>query len=152
MDAQDTGASPMADVRLGHRRPLLGATVAVSCLPGAALVGTALLRGGMGVDLCFVHATTGRWCPLCGGTRATRALIHGDLATAVGYNPFALAVEAVVVVLLLRWLLVRRAGRTGQLLSTREAVVLFAAAAVFGVVRNLPGMWTILGPLLGSPG
>ena len=37
-------------------------------------------------------------------------------------------------------------------LSAHEAVALFAAAAVFAVVRNLPGMWVYLGPLLGPAG
>jgi hypothetical protein avisC_09271 len=92
------------------------------------------------------------WCPLCGGTRATRELIHGDLWGALGYNPFALAVEALVVLLVVRWLVASAQGRRRQFITGREAILLGVACAAFAVVRNLPGMWIYLGPLLGPPG
>ena len=137
-----------------HRRTLVGAAVVASCLPGAALIGAGLLRqpGAVGIDLCIVHRMTGFWCPLCGGTRATRALLLGDVSEALGYNPFALVVLALGVILIARWLLSRRAGRSRPLISGWEMVTVFAASALFGVVRNLPGMWVHLGPLLGPPG
>ena len=37
-------------------------------------------------------------------------------------------------------------------MSAYEAVTLFALAGVFAVVRNMPGMWVYLGPLLGPSG
>ena len=92
------------------------------------------------------------WCPLCGGTRATRELIHGDVWAALGYNPFALVVEAFAVVLVVRWLIASSRGRRQQFVTGREAIFLGAACAAFAVVRNLPGMWVYLGPLLGPPG
>lgn len=125
---------------------------AVACLPGALLVLSGLSGTAAGPDLCLVHRVTGLWCPLCGGTRATRALLHGNLAEAVGYNPFALVVEALAVLLVLRWLVGRRAGGTRPFISAREAVAVFAVAGLFAVVRNLPGMWIHLGPLLGPAG
>jgi len=92
------------------------------------------------------------WCPLCGGTRATRELIHGDLWGALGYNPFALVVEALAVLLVARWLVASAHGRRQQLITGREGIILGVACAAFAVVRNLPGMWIYLGPLLGPPG
>jgi len=68
-------------------------------LPGGLIVLRALTlpRNSPGLpDLCPLHRTTGLWCPLCGGTRATRELMHGDLWAAMGYNPFALVLEAAV--------------------------------------------------------
>ena len=133
----------------------LGLLMVLSALPGGLIVLRALTlpRSSPGLpDLCPLHRTTGLWCPLCGGTRATRELIHGDLWAAMGYNPFALALEAVAVLLVARWLLASARGLRRPLVTGREGILLGAALAVFAVVRNLPGMWVYLGPLLGPPG
>ncbi|MDO4243872.1 MAG: DUF2752 domain-containing protein [Actinomyces sp.] len=127
-------------------------------MPCVVLLGSQVLGGGVpaGPDLCPVHRLTGYWCPLCGGTRATHALVHGDLHTAVGYNPFALLLLVAGGALVARWLLRRVRGRPRPLLTGlvtgREVAVLAGAAALFAVVRNMPGMWVHLGPLLGPPG
>ena len=136
----------------GHRRLRVGALVAVACAPGMLLVLNGLRSSATSSDLCLVHRATGMWCPLCGDTRATRALLHGNLTEAIGYNPFALVVEALAVLLVLRWLTNRHSGSTRPFMSAYEAVTLFALAGVFAVVRNMPGMWVYLGPLLGPSG
>jgi len=138
----------------GARRPwLVPGVVAVSFLPGAVPVVATLLRGpGTGVDLCVMHRVSGLWCPLCGGTRALRSLLHGDVMTSLGYNPFAPVVLALALAVALRWLLRRRAGVLQPLLTGREMAAGMCLAGAFGVLRNLPGMWTYLGPLLGPPG
>lgn len=99
-----------------------------------------------------MHRTTGLWCPLCGGTRATAALLHGDLTAALGYNPFALAIEIVAVLVVLRWIVRRVRRRQGPFFTGWEACGLVVALGVFFLVRNLPGMWVYMGPLLGPPG
>ena len=121
----------------GHRRLRLGVLVAAACAPGMLLVLNGLRLSATSPDLCPVHRITGTWGPLCGGTR---------------YNPFALVVEALAVLLVLRWLTNRRAGSNRPFISAYEAVVLFVLAGVFAIVRNLPGMWVYLGPLLGPSG
>lgn len=138
----------------GRRRDhlLTGAATAAACLPGALVVLNVLSGSAAGPDLCLLHRTTGMWCPLCGGTRATGALLHGNLAEAVGYNPFALGLEVLAVLLVLRWLVTRRTGSVRPLVSAHEAAVVLVIAVVFAVVRNLPGMWVYLGPLLGPAG
>ena len=121
--------------------------MALSVVPGGLIIMRALTlpRSSPGLpDLCPLHRVTGMWCPLCGGTRATRELIHGDL--------WALAVEALVVLLVVRWLVASAQGRRRQFITGREAILLGVACAAFAVVRNLPGMWIYLGPLLGPPG
>ena len=142
--------------RAGHGRRIgLGLLMVLPSLPGGLIVLRALTlpRNSPGLpDLCPLHRTTGLWCPLCGGTRATRELMHGDLGAAMGYNPFALVLEAVVVLLVARWLLASARGLRRPLVTGREGILLGAALAVFAVVRNLPGMWVYLGPLLGPPG
>ena len=133
----------------------LGLLMVLSALPVGLIVLRALTlpRSSPGLpDLCPLHRTTGLWCPLCGGTRATRELIHGDLWAAMGYNPFALALEAVAVVLVARWLLASARGLRRPLVTGGEGILFGVALAVFAVVRNLPGMWVYLGPLLGPPG
>ena len=145
-----------SDGRAGHGRRIgLGLLMVLPSLPGGLIVLRALTlpRNSPGLpDLCPLHRTTGLWCPLCGGTRATRELMHGDLWAALGYNPFALALEAVVVLLVARWLLAWLRGRRRPLVTGREGILLGVALAVFAVVRNLPGMWVYFGPLLGPPG
>ena len=142
--------------RVGHGRRIgLGLLMVLPSLPGGLIVLRALTlpRNSPGLpDLCPLHRTTGLWCPLCGGTRATRELMHGDLGAAMGYNPFALVLEAVVIVLVARWLLASARGLRRPLVTGGEGILLGAALAVFAVVRNLPGMWVYLGPLLGPPG
>ena len=142
--------------RAGHGRRIgLGLLMVLPSLPGGLIVLRALTlpRNSPGLpDLCPLHRTTGLWCPLCGGTRATRELMHGDLGAAMGYNPFALVLEAVVIVLVARWLLASARGLRRPLVTGREGILLGVALAVFAVVRNLPGMWVYLGPLLGPPG
>ena len=142
--------------RAGHgRRFGLGLLMVLPSLPGGLIVLRALTlpRNSPGLpDLCPLHRTTGLWCPLCGGTRATRELMHGDLGAAMGYNPFALVLEVVVIVLVARWLLASARGLRRPLVTGGEGILVGVAQAVFAVVRNLPGMWVYLGPLLGPPG
>lgn len=142
--------------RAGHGRRIgLGLLMVLPSLPGGLIVLRALTlpRNSPGLpDLCPLHRTTGLWCPLCGGTRATRELMHGDLWAAMGYNPFALVLEVVVMVLVARWLLAWLRGQRRPLVTVREGILLGVALAVFAVVRNLPGMWVYFGPLLGPPG
>lgn len=45
--------------------------------------------GGLGFDLCMLHASTGLPCPGCGMSRAISAISQGDFSAAVGLNPFA---------------------------------------------------------------
>ena len=145
-----------SDGRAGHGRRIgLGLLMVLPSLPGGLIVLRALTlpRNSPGLpDLCPLHRTTGLWCPLCGGTRATRELMHGDLGAAMGYNPFALVLEVVVIALVARWLLASARGLRRPLVTGGEGILFGVALAVFAVVRNLPGMWVYLGPLLGPPG
>ena len=98
----------------------LGLLMALAAAPGGFIVLRTLTlpRDSPGLpDLCPLHRITGLWCPLCGGTRATRELIHGDVWTALGYNPFALVVEVLAVALVVRWLLAFARGRRRQFVT-----------------------------------
>ena len=39
------------------------------------------------VPPCMFHRVTGYYCPGCGGTRATYALLHGKIITSLYYHP-----------------------------------------------------------------
>lgn len=50
---------------------------------------------------CIVHLLTGGYCPGCGGTRAVRALVAGDIKASIFYHPLVLYVALFVIVFLL---------------------------------------------------
>ena len=53
------------------------------------------LMAGQGFP-CLFHLMTGLYCPGCGGTRAVRALLRGDLAMSFQYHPLVLYMAAVI--------------------------------------------------------
>jgi hypothetical protein len=85
---------------------------------------------------CPLRLTTGLDCPLCGATRATHALLHGNVARALDFNALYVLALPIAAVLTLWWL------RTGSLpeVARRRWVVWTAAgvAIAFAVARNLP--------------
>lgn len=97
--------------------------------------------GGLGFDLCMLHATTGLPCPGCGMSRAISALSQGDFSTAVALQPFALFAWplffslAVLTVLPRPW----REGAERRLRASRLAAriygTLFWAFLGFGLIR-----------------
>lgn len=68
------------------RAPL--AWLAVLVLSGAA-AGAAWVRAGLPLPGCSLRAWTGLPCATCGTTRMLRALVAGDLASAVMFHPVA---------------------------------------------------------------
>jgi hypothetical protein len=85
---------------------------------------------------CPLKAMTGLDCPLCGATRATHALLHGQLATALDLNALYILALPVVGVLMLLWLV---RGRVPERLRTGPVLwSILAVATAFAVLRNLP--------------
>lgn len=89
---------------------------------------------------CTFHAVTGLNCPGCGATRSLHALLHGNFFTALHDNALFIAT---IFFFALRggWLLMNHlCGRTpGDFLPLKLLWPLLAAAAIFSVLRNLPG-------------
>ena len=87
---------------------------------------------------CPLRATTGLDCPLCGATRATHALLRGDLWRALDLNALYVVALPVALVLGLWWL------RKGDLPGVvRRPPVTWAAllvAIAFMVLRNVPSL------------
>jgi hypothetical protein len=82
---------------------------------GAVLAGGATLLvppGDGGFVACPFRALTGLDCPFCGATRATAALLRGDLLAAIDHNAFY--VLAAAPLFLLAWLSWVRAAVGGR--------------------------------------
>jgi hypothetical protein len=97
---------------------------------------------------CPLRALTGLDCPLCGATRATHALIHGDFATALDFNALYVLALPVVGLLVLLWLV--RARIPEALQRASSPWVMLAVAVAFMAVRNLPfEPFAVLGSAVG---
>jgi hypothetical protein len=84
--------------------------------------------------LCPFKLLTGWNCPFCGGLRMAYDLLHGDLAAAVNDNIFVL----IGVPTLVGWLLIR-SRHSKSALPLPALLMIAAAAAIWTVLRNLPG-------------
>ena len=95
-----------------------------------------------GLLTCPLHATTGLWCPFCGGLRCVAALSHGDLAAAASFN---VVVLVLLTVLAVWWALGTRAAWAGRphpwpRAGNRGYLALGVVLLVFTVWRNLPAV------------
>jgi hypothetical protein len=83
---------------------------------------------------CLFHQSTGLHCPGCGGTRAARALLAGDLSAAIGWNPLLVIGLPLILLAIVteRLYLARKAGWARISLITMWLVLLFF------LLRNLP--------------
>jgi len=52
--------------------------------------GALAILGGSIAPPCIFHYFTGLPCPTCGTTRGIRALIHGDIISALSFNPLVI--------------------------------------------------------------
>jgi hypothetical protein len=97
---------------------------------------------------CIFHNATGLWCPGCGLTRATHALLTGHPLQALGYNIFTPLVLVAVVLAMVSWTRTswgHDALATPAVLlawsRTRSRTITVAAPAalvLYGVLRNIP--------------
>ena len=77
---------PSRSLRLAPMAPLATACLGIAGL--AYVAGHDPNVGGSVYPVCPFHAMTGLWCPGCGMTRATYALLDGNLAAAFSANLF----------------------------------------------------------------
>jgi hypothetical protein len=122
-------------VSAARRTPVLSAGAALVALGGLFLVNPNTTH----VPLCPLHALTGLSCPLCGATRATYALLHGQLGTALHDNALYVLSLPLLVLVWWRW---SRALPDRPLLPRWAFWTVVATGLCFGVLRNLPvGSW-----------
>lgn len=110
------------------------------------------------IPACVFRASTGLWCPGCGLTRGTHALLNGDIAGSLTNNLFTPLVLAAIVIGWWCWLRANwDPGRTRHLPTPIAAVhrswpaltrtVLPAVVVLYGILRNVPvGPFRALAP------
>ena len=133
-----------------HWRPPVAEDRSLALLGALAAAGAAVLAPWAPVlarlaPACPFHAWTGLPCPGCGSTRATLALLEGDVATALAFNPLAtigLVVGFIAATLALPWVLARGPlpVLAGEVLPGRMRVAAWTALGaqwVWLVVRGV---------------
>ena len=88
---------------------------------------------------CPFHLLTGLDCPGCGLTRATHALLHGNLSAAVGYNALIPLYLALLLPMASGQVIGLTAGRYPAMLRVRAGYVAVSGLLMvgFGVLRNV---------------
>jgi len=111
---------------------------------GAALASASALifladPGDSGTPICWSQSVFGIDCPLCGGLRATNALMRGDWFAAADHNVLVAVVLPVLAVLWAVWMVQSLRNRPFRLPAVPRPA-LYAGIAVlvaFTVLRNL---------------
>ena len=78
---------------------------------------------------CQFHLLTGLYCPGCGGTRALRALLSGNLLLSIRYHPLV-AYMAVVLAAELASFAVSRAAKNPRYYLGHEKFLVYTGAAI----------------------
>jgi len=89
---------------------------------------------------CLFHATTGLYCPGCGGLRGLHELLHGHWLAALRMNLLAFGLAPLLILLgLTGWLRRGKPRGAGTVWSRPWFVwLLMGMVVAFGVLRNLP--------------
>ena len=89
------------------------------------------LRGILGIGMpCFFHMLTGLYCPGCGGTRAVKMLLEGNLKMSFQYHPLVLYTVCVICLEGISWAFSRIWKRSSLYVGHVNVFVLIAAAIV----------------------
>jgi hypothetical protein len=99
---------------------------------------------------CLFLRLTGFLCPGCGMTRATHAMLHGDLPAAFRFNPLGMILFPIALTGVMFDLIAWVRGKSLPFsfrVGGRWAWAIVAAIIVFWLLRNLP-VWpcTLLAP------
>ncbi|MEV0114698.1 DUF2752 domain-containing protein [Streptomyces sp. NPDC050844] len=141
VNAEPGSTAPAAGLVL--RRLAVPVGVLGSVVAAFAYVGTVDPNEPGHYPPCPLLRLTGIFCPGCGGLRSAHAVIHGDLAAALGANALAVAGYVVFAVVWTLWAVRAVRGRPLRIaLGTAQLYGVGALIAVFTLVRNLPfGAW-----------
>ena len=85
---------------------------------------------------CIFLSLTGLECPGCGSTRATHALLHGNLLEAADFNLLYVIAAPWLAWRFANWMLGR--SRVENHADHRVLLGVFASIVAFWIARNLP--------------
>ena len=88
---------------------------------------------------CLFHLITGLYCPGCGGTRAVRAMLAGDLRLSFQYHPLVLYTAAVLTAELVSFA-VSKAVKNPRWYLGHETLFVYIGAGIIAVnwvVKNV---------------
>lgn len=91
---------------------------------------------------CLFHSATGLPCALCGGTRATKAILHGDFQRALHLNAaaFPFIAAMVVAIVILGWECLRGRAMTHWGNLARRYRLIFPITLILLVIWWIPQM------------
>ena len=141
-----TTAPPAPPTSAATRSSRVTSVAAIGAL-GAACAYTALMdpNESSAFPQCPLRLVTGLDCALCGGLRATHALLGGDVVRAARQNLLVVLLAPFVLWALVQWFASQWGWRVpGPPVRRWMAPALLVVALVFSVVRNLswgPGPW-----------
>lgn len=101
-----------------------------------------LADGVFWLPKCSLHLWTGLYCPGCGNTRATQALLHGDLAGAWRQNAFFVVALPFLLFgaarLWVGWVFPGKLRPLPFAWRYTYSAILIALVVLFGILRNFP--------------
>lgn len=88
---------------------------------------------------CFIKVSTGFKCPGCGITRASIAVLHGDIKTSFAYNPFLYFVGPVIAYLIIKYDIsyVKYGCFKSSKIDTFIICICIISAVLYGILRNI---------------
>lgn len=119
------------------RTPLaVGAAAVCGCVAIAIVDPT-----DSGVPICWSQALFGVDCPLCGGLRATNALMRGQFGAAADHNVLVAIALPVIAIVWVAWVVAQMIGRPFRLPRVPRWLIGTAAVLLlaFTVARNVGG-------------
>lgn len=123
----------------GLRHPWAGLAVAFAAAAIALLLWQVDPTGaGSPLPPCPSEWLTGLFCPGCGSTRALHALLHGDVAAALSYNPLLVLALPFVALLLAHQVFVLPGSLQALARRIGDARPWAVLVIAFMVARNLP--------------
>jgi hypothetical protein len=131
-----TGSERASGESARGRKVLFGAMLAIGFAAAAILFFFDPTRVPI-YPVCLFHQMTGLDCPGCGGLRATHALLHGDVSSALHFNAMVV-LSALLLVVVSCWMLFQRIRNKPIQVRWNLLWVYFAVWMTFSVLRVLP--------------
>lgn len=139
--------SRWSPVTVQARHRAVSAAIAIGAIAAALVVHLINPSRTHWLPGCPLHELTGLWCPICGSTRSSISLSHGNVIGAFRHNVLFLPTLALLVWLWAAFALrsfVPAAATSGwtrnPLSRLRHPQYLLAVPLVFFILRNIPGV------------